>query len=210
MKSNLFPIVKQGWNYIAYSFGAFIVLNIFNLEFFAFFAFALMLFFIFVFRNPERELPRFGMNSVVCPVDGKVLAIDEIKDSEFAYKITLESSYLDVGVLRVPIDGKVILLQKQSGTRLSFTKQLSTKLNENISLIIEDENANKVKISHILKQSFCEIKIDTIKSQDLFQSSRYGMMIDGITVIYLPQNFRLNISIGNELKGSESLLGYFS
>ena len=62
----------------------------------------------------------------------------------------------------------------------------------------------------MLKQSFDEIRIAAKESQSLLQGSRYGVMISGVTTIYLPQNFRLNINIGSELKASESLIGYFS
>jgi len=210
MKSNLLPIAKEGWNYIAYSFVAFIVFSILDLELFEFISFLILMFLIFVFRNPERELPRFGDNSVVSPVDGTVLAIDEVQDSDFAYKVTIDSSYKDVAILRAPIDANMNSINKQSGTRLSSNSLLSNKLNENATIVFEDKNSNKVKVFHMLKQSFSEIKIDAIKSQNLFQSSRYGVMIDGITTVYLPQNFRLNITVGNELKASESLIGYFS
>ncbi|WP_455756800.1 phosphatidylserine decarboxylase [Sulfurimonas sp.] len=210
MKNNLFPIAKEGWNYIAYSFVAFVVFSILDLDFFEFISFLLMLSLIFVFRNPERELPRFGDNSVVSPVDGSVLSIEEAQTSDYAYKVTIESSYTDVAILRAPMNAKMNSISKQSGTRLSSNSLLSNKLNENATIIFEDENSNKVKIYHMLKQSFSEIKIDAIKSQKLFQSSRYGVMVDGITTIYLPQNFRLNITVGNELNASESLIGYFS
>jgi len=210
MKNNLLPIAKEGWNYIAYSFIAFIVFAIFDLVFFQVISFVLIIFFLFVFRNPERELPRFDTNSVVSPVDGTVLSIDEIQNSDFLYKVTLQSNYTDVSILRSPMNAKINSIEKQSGARLSSSSFLSNKLNENATIIFEDENSNKIKLSHMLNQSFAEIKIDAIKSQNLFQSSRYGVMIDGITTIYLPQNFRLNITVGNELKASESLIGYFS
>lgn len=96
------------------------------------------------------------------------------------------------------------------GARLSQFETLAKNINENSQLIFEDVNSNKVKVSHMLKQSFDGIKIGVIENQQLSQASRYGVMINGVTTIYLPQNFRLNISIGNELKASETLIGYFS
>jgi len=35
-------------------------------------------------------------------------------------------------------------------------------------------------------------------------------MMSGISELYLPKNFRLNISQGDEVKASQTLLGYFS
>ena len=210
MKNNLLPVAKEGWNYIGYSILAFIVSAVLDLGILEFLAFLSTVFFIFVFRNPERELPRFEQNSVISPVDGTVLAIDEINSSDYAYKVTVESSYADVSILRTPVSGLIYSIHKENGARLGKESSLSHTLNENATIVFEDSNSNRLKVSHMLKQSFCGIKLDPFKSQKIVQTSRYGVMVNGITTIYLPQNFRLNISIGNELKSSENLIGYFS
>ena len=210
MRNNLLPIAKEGWKYIAYSFAAFIIFAVVDLELLSGLAFVLSAFFIFVYRNPERELPRFEQNSVVCPVDGTILSIDEIDGKDYAYKVTIDSNYLDVPVLRSPISGSVVSLDKSHGTRLGLDSTLANKLNESVNIVFEDNNSNKLKVSHKLKQSLDGIQIDSFKSQNMLQTSRYGVMINGITTIYLPQNFRLNISVANEVKASETLVGYFS
>jgi len=68
----------------------------------------------------------------------------------------------------------------------------------------------RLKITHRLKQSFSPLFIEAIESHNLQQIARYGLMINGITSIYFPDNFRLNVNVGDELKASESLIGYFS
>jgi phosphatidylserine decarboxylase len=77
-------------------------------------------------------------------------------------------------------------------------------------LVFENIDGNKVKIVHTCKQSFDGIHTDIIKAQNLPQSYRYGTMINGVTTLYLPRNFRLNINVANELSASETLIGYFS
>lgn len=210
MKNNLLPIAKEGLAYIGYSFLAFIIFAILDLELFEFLAFIAIIFFIFVFRNPERELPRFEQHSVISPVDGTVLAIDEISDKDYAYKVTIDSGYLDVAILRAPVSGLVSYVEKVSGSRLGNNTLLSQKINENINIVFEDSNSNVLKLSHVLKQSFDGIKIDLRESKNVMQTSRYGVMAYGVTTIYLPQNFRLDISVGNELKAAETLVGYFT
>lgn len=210
MRNNLFPIAKEGWNFIGYSALAFVVFSIFDFDFFEFISFLAIIFFIFVYRNPEREMPTFQESSVVSPVDGVVSSIEEIEDEEYAYKIEVSSSYLDVSVLRVPMNSTLKSFSIKHGARLSQFDSLAKNINENVQLIFEDANSNKVKVSHMLKQSFDGIKVGIIENQKLSQASRYGVMVNGVTTIYLPQNFRLNISVGNELKASETLIGYFS
>jgi len=210
MKSNLLPIAKEGWNYIGYSIGNLIICFILDLEIFTVLTFAAMICLSFIFRNPERELANFENLSVVSPADGKVLAIDEIEDSQYAYKLTIDNSFLDVSILRIPMTSNVTSVKKENGTRLGFDEELSEKINENTILVFQDDKKNKLKIVHRLKQSFCPIEIGLIESKKFNQSSRYGVMVNGITTIYLPQNFRLNVSVLDEVKASETLIGYFS
>lgn len=210
MRNNLFPIAKEGWNFVGYSVLAFIVFAVFDFDFFEFISFLAIIFFIFVYRNPEREMPTFQDSSVVSPVDGVVSSIEEIEDKEYSYKIEVNSSYLDVSVLRVPMNSTLEFFSIKHGARLSQFDSLAKNINENAQLVFTDSNSNKVKVLHMLKQSFDGIKVGVIENQKLSQASRYGVMVNGITTIYLPQNFRLNISVGNELKASETLIGYFS
>jgi len=210
MKNNLLPVAKEGWKFVFYSALAFVIFSVLDLEFLGFLAFLTTLMFVFVYRNPERDVPTFQEASVVSPVDGVVLSIEELEDDEYAYKVQIEGSYLDVAVLRAPFSSLVEEFNITRGTKLPKFNPLAYKLNENATIIFKDTANNKIKISHRLKQSFDEIKIDIFKEQKFQQGSRYGVMVDGVTTIYLPQNFRLNISVGNQVKASESLIGYFS
>jgi len=63
---------------------------------------------------------------------------------------------------------------------------------------------------HRLKQSFDSIHIDAFVNQTRLQGGRYGVMLNGVTTLYLPLNFRLNVNVGNQVKASETLVGYFS
>ncbi len=209
-KNNLFPVAKEGWIYVGYSVLIFIIFSIMDLEFLEFFSFLTIIFFLFIYRNPERATPFFHENSIVSPVDGKVIAITELNDKDYAYKVEMDSSYFNVSLLRVPFDSILKSVSVQRGARLSRFDSLSKKINENAELVFEDKNANNIKISHILKQSFSPIKIEALQAQNFLQGNRYGVMVSGTTTIYLPQNIRLNVAVGNELTGSESLIGYFS
>ncbi|MCK4974308.1 MAG: phosphatidylserine decarboxylase, partial [Sulfurimonas sp.] len=210
MKNNLLPIAKEGWNYILCAILLFVVFAFLDLDFLQFFAFLATIFFIFVFRNPEREQLHYQENSVVSPVDGVVASIKELKDDKYAYKIEIDSSYFNVSLLRTPFSSSIQSIEKQNGARLSTLSSLSKKINENSELIFIDKNSNTAKISHRVKQSFMGIDIKAKESQNFNQGSRYGVMVNGVTTLYLPQNFRLNISVGSELVASETLVGYFT
>ncbi|MDQ7045523.1 MAG: phosphatidylserine decarboxylase [Sulfurimonas sp.] len=208
--TNLFPVAKEGWNYIAYSLGVFVLTLLSDLEFLAIMFFAFSVFFIYVFRNPERELTIVQEKSVLSPVDGVIIDIEELDDSEYFYKLSLKSSYGDVSLFRAPMNAKVSSQGKYSGSRLTLQSPLGKKLNENTTLVFEDIHANKVKITHRVQESFCGIKTDSVQDKQIIQSSRYGVMVNGISEVYLPENFRLNVHLDDEVKASQTLLGYFS
>ena len=210
MKTNLLPVAREGWNYILGSLFLFITFAFFDLEFLEFFAFLAIIFFIYVFRNPERELVNFEDSSVVSPVDGLVASIEELKDDEYGYKVEIDSGFLNVCLLRVPLTSTLSEINIYNGSRLSKNSTLYNNINENAQLIFTDKNDNFLKVEHRLKQSFKSIDIETIKAQKLNQGSRYGVMINGVTTLYLPKNFRLNIGVGSEAVASRTLIGYFT
>lgn len=212
MKNNLLPIAKEGWNYVIGSVVAFLVFTLFNFDFLEFFSFLAILFFLFVFRNPEREHLLYQEDSVVAPVDGTVSSIEEIVDDGYiGYRVVIEGSYLNVGLLRAPFTATLEDVTNKRGARLSGLSPLSETLNEQAELVFSDKKSlNKLKIIHRLKQSFAPINIDAIENQAMMQGSRYGFMVNGTTTLCLPKNFRLNVSIGSELVASETLVGYFT
>ena len=210
MKNNLFIISKNGVPYVGYSFLTFLVFSFLDLELFATFSFFLFFFFIFVFRNPERELVFYQKNSFLSPCDGVVTSIEHLEESDYAYKIDIESSYLNVGILRAPMNCKVKNIELMRGARAAKKSKLFNTLNENIALTLIEEVNNEVKMVHKLKQSFAPIDVSLMEKQEIVQTARYGDMVNGITSIYFKSNFRINLNIGQEIKASETLIGYFS
>jgi len=210
MQTNLLPIAREGWKYLSYSFLFLILFLIFDFDILAFITLLITLFIGVTFRNPERETVLFEKASFLSPSDGRVVSIEEIDDSEFGYEIMIESDYLDVVLLRASSNQKLESLKKYNGTRTSKNSKLFQDLNEYAVLNFSDEFHNKFKIVYTLKNSFFPLVIDLIKGQEINRTSRYGVMSNGVTKLYLPKNFRLNISVGNRVKASESLIGYFS
>ncbi len=210
MRNNLFIIAKSGWSYIGYTALAFVIFSILDLDLLAFASFLLTVFFIYVFRNPEKEMPFFQPNSVVAPADGVVTTIQELEDSEYAYKIDIESSYFNIGVLRFPMDARVETVTVVKGSRVAKNSKLFALLNEYAELVFVDNAENRVKVLHRLKKSFSSIDIDLVQNQELMQRTRYGTIVNGVTSIYLKSNFRVNISVGQQTSASETLIGYFS
>lgn len=201
-------VIKNSLPYIAYSFAAFIIFLILDLEFLAVAAFGFMIFCVYIFRNPLREYFSVEERNVMSPVDGTVVKVDNLNDYEYMYKIVIDSGYLDVSILRAPLNAKVNLLRMQRGTRVSKKSKLFYDLNENIALSLVDSAGHNIKIVHRLKQSFAPLMLDIPKNNELVKFSSYGVMLCGMTEIYLPKNFKFNIEAGTKVLASQTVLGH--
>ena len=211
MKTNLFVIAKSGFSYVSFSLLATFIFAIFDLELLSLLSFLLFLVLSFIFRNPERELVNFEANSILSPVDGVVTDIEALEDnSEYGFCLRVNSNYKYVSLLRAPINGVVEVFSLVRGTKLASNSKHFENLNESASLTFKDESGNSLKVVHRLTQSFAPLDIDVQNRQKFMKSVRYGVMVCGVTEIYLPVDVRVNVSIGSNVKASETLLGFFS
>ena len=206
---DLFIIARSGWPYVTATLLALLFFLFLDIDFFAFVSLGLLLFVLYVFRNPERELNTFEEAAILSPVDGVVSVIEELEDEAFAYRIDILSSYTDVSLLRLPINATVVERSIQRGARLSIGST-HRELNENASLLLADAQNNRVKIIHRLSRSFAPLFIEVKEGQNLPKSARYGTMLSGMTSLYLPKNVRINVNPSSEVKASQTLIGYFS
>lgn len=210
MNKNLLPISKDGLPKIVYTLVFLLVTLALDLDILGFLSFVVLLGLIYIYRNPEREAVALGNNSVVSPVDGQVISIETLENAEYAYKIEIDSKLSNVAVLRAPMNAKVDDIKTLHGAKLSNTSTLFRKINEQSQITFKDENSNKMMVEHLSKMSFEDVIIDLYEDQSLVQSNRYGLVLNGITTLYLPHNFRVSVSVGNEVVASETLVGYFS
>jgi len=125
-------------------------------------------------------------------------------------KITIDNTYLDTYLLRMPFNGLVSFIRSEKSARVSSKSSLFSEINENSEIIFQDTNKNELKIIHVLKQSITNLDINIIYNQKLLQGSRYGIMVNDMTNIYLPQNFRINLGVGSQVIASQTLVGYFT
>lgn len=210
MNSNLFIVAKYASSYVAYSALAFVVFYMFGFEFLATIAFFITFYFIAIFRNPERELQVFESSSIIAPCDGVVSSIEELEDNEYRYKIEIDGSITDVGILRSPVNGKIASVLLTKGTKLSKRSKLFNDLNEALSVEFIDEKQNSIKVEHRTKQSLVPIFSDLKESQEVIKSIRYGFATNCVTTIYLKSNVRLNVQLAQQVRAAESLIANFS
>ena len=210
MRNNLLPIAQQGSSRVAFFAALFILFTLFDFDFLAFVSFVAALAVAYIYRNPEREILHFEKQSLLSPADGVIKEIATLEDdAEYGYCVTIEGSYNDVALLRIPCDGVVKEIKVTRGARLARWEDNFENLNEYAEVVFEADGENRVKTIHRLQRSCAPLDVDLIEAQPVRQGVRYGLAINAQTLLYLPKNFRLECVRGNELRGGVSLLGYF-
>jgi phosphatidylserine decarboxylase len=92
-----------------------------------------LLFTLYFFRDPERTSPQLD-NVVVSPADGKVLLIKKVESNKYvngeAWQVSVFMSPLNVHVNRIPIDGKIELVNYVHGEYLVAFHDKADERNE--------------------------------------------------------------------------------
>ena len=207
MMNDTFVVSKAGHKHIAVAAVFFILFTLLGWGFFKFLSLLALAFFVFIYRNPEREVPYFQNGSLVSPVDGKVTAINSLDNG---YEVVVKSSLFDTSILRAPFLAKVKSSHVRKGARLSTDIRKSMLLNEKLEVEFEDNKKHIVHVEHILDNSVDDITVNLHFDQEINQGKRYGVMTRGKTIIRLPITCRLSLHVGDQLRAGETLLGYVS
>lgn len=203
-------IARQGW------LGALILLAIFLFSVWfdwnvcSFISFVLLAIWLVMFRNPERIPSVAERNVFVSPVDG---IVRDITSSKEEVSVLIETSFLDVGMIRSPcdiIDGKC---EEKKGLSITYcSKEKRAQLNAAIYFTSLQNRMFSIEFRPVF-----------FSSQHLFTCSnlsigeRMGFMKVGTTRIVFPRKttknniaeIELKVNIGDNLKASQSVIGYF-
>ncbi|MCK5905950.1 MAG: phosphatidylserine decarboxylase family protein, partial [Flavobacteriales bacterium] len=93
------------------------------------------------FRNPKRNSV-LNENHILSSVDGEVVAIEEVEETEYfkdkRLQISVFMSPLNVHVTRYPIGGKVLLSKYHKGKYLAAWLPKSSTENERTTVVVEN------------------------------------------------------------------------
>ena len=170
----------------------------------------LTLFSMYFFRDPQRIPP--NNNGFLSPADGKVVQIINVEDEEIgsAKQISIFLSIFNVHRQRVPLSGKVISKQYNSGKFLAAFNHKASFDNEQTVVTFESEDGKQYKIKQIagliarriLNYMKPEIKVQQGEKLGFI---RFGSRID----IILPTDFQIDVSLGDMVKANQSIIGRF-
>lgn len=182
-------------------------------DFFAFVAFMATAVIAFWYRNPEREVRHFNKGAIASVCDGKVVGIKNIDSCNYfdgpATQIEIDVSLLDVGFIRAPFDATVTSHSLLRGVKLNAYSALASKLNEQLELSFTQES-NTLALKVIAQPAMEPFSSYVHLNSDVMSGSRVALCIHSLVIIYLPQSVRVNVNVGDTLKASDTLLGYFA
>jgi phosphatidylserine decarboxylase len=163
-------------------------------------------FFLWFFRDPEREIPT-GEGLVVSPGDGLVQEADWIETTAGSrLRVSIFLSVVDVHVNRIPIDGTVTLVDYRQGQFVNAMTPESAVLNEQTLIMIEGEG-HSVSFKQIAGLLARRIVCNLVEGQQVERGARMGMIKFGSRVdVLMPAEARLYVKVGDRVKGGTSVI----
>ena len=170
----------------------------------------LTLFTLYFFRDPQRIPP--NNNDFLSPADGKVVQIIDVEDEEIglAKQISIFLSVFNVHRQRVPLSGKVISKQYNSGKFLAAFNHKASLDNEQTVVTFETEDGKQYKIKQIAGLIARRILNYMEPENSVQRGQRLGFIRFGSRVdIIVPTDFQINVSLGDAVLGNQTIIGRF-
>ncbi|MBP9150823.1 MAG: phosphatidylserine decarboxylase family protein [Flavobacteriales bacterium] len=171
----------------------------------------IFLIFLQFFRSPKRNLV-ISSRSIVCPADGKVVAIEEVEEPEYfngekRIQVSVFMSPLNVHLNRYPISGRIAYSKYHPGKFLVAWHPKSSTENERNTVVVETEFGVSVLIRQIA--GFVARRIvwychedDRVKQGDELGFIKFGSRVD----LFLPLDAKIKVEIDEKVQGGISIL----
>lgn len=171
----------------------------------------MVLFFVYFFRDPERNTPE-GENLIISPADGKVVLIRDTHEGEYLNKdvkqISIFLSPLNVHVNRVPVTGTIEYVKYYAGRYLMAWEDHASEENERAHFGVQHPGGTKLFFKQIT--GFLARRIvyhlkegDKVEAGDRFGIMKFGSRMD----ILVPSNVQVYVKEGDITVAGETIIG---
>ena len=165
---------------------------------------------LYFFRDPHRRTPK--EQGFLSPADGKIIQIIDSEDEELGSIkiIAIFLSIWDVHSQRVPLSARVISKKYNSGNFFAAFKQKASEFNEHSIVLFETERGKRFKIKQIAGLVARRIINYMEPNRFVNRGQRLGFIRFGSRVeILVPQDFQIDINVGDIVIGNYTILGRF-
>ena len=168
----------------------------------------LAFFFLWFFRDPEREIPQQD-GALVSPADGKVTDVSIVNTEHGKQaRISIFLSVFDVHVNRCPISGVIRDVRYQRGKFLDARSPQCADQNEQ-NVVTVDGDGQRVVFKQIAGLLARRIVFTPKLGDRLERGERVGLIKFGSrTDVLFDADARLNVKVGDRVKGGASVLAY--
>ena len=181
------------------------------LQYLLFFTLFVLLFLILqFFRNPKRTT-LLNDNTVVSPVDGKVVVIEEVFEPEFfkekRLQVSVFMSPINVHVTRYPIGGQVAYSKYHPGKYLVAWHPKASTENERTTVVVDNPTYGKVLYRQIAGALAKRIVNYAKQGDAATQGEDSGFIKFGSRVdLFLPLDTKIKVNLNQKVKGGESII----
>lgn len=214
MPANRYPLLaREGWPHIVIVGIAAVAVHYFGGAWIAAPFWLALLFVLQFFRDPVRVIPD-APGLLVCPADGRVIAVGEVDDPYLkrrALRISIFMNVFDVHSNRMPVAGKVMQAWYHRGRFLNAALDKASEANERNALWLrtgEGRDLVVVQVAGLIaRRILCYVRPET----EVQRGERYGFIRFGSRVdVYLPTDTRPRVQLGDKVKGGSDVLAEFA
>ena len=206
-----FPIARAGYPFIYAAAFAAAIFALLELTALALFMLAATICICCFFRDPDRVIPNVD-DAVVSPADGKVIVITKLEKTPFyegpCTKISIFMTVLNVHVNRMVAAGNISDIAYYPGKFYSADKPKASLENEHNAVFLKTDSGKTVCVVQIAGLIARRIICMVQKGDQLKRGQRFGLICFGSRLdVYLPEDFQVNVSVGDKVRAGASILG---
>ncbi|WP_445382761.1 phosphatidylserine decarboxylase family protein [Robiginitalea sp. IMCC43444] len=160
------------------------------------------------FRNPKRVAPK-NFNEILAPVDGKVVAIEEVEESEYfkdkRIQVSIFMSPINVHVTRYPASGVITFSKYHPGKYLVAWHPKSSEENERTTVVIRTPKFGEILYRQIAGAMARRIVNYAEEGDSVQQGEDSGFIKFGSRVdLFLPLNSLVTVKLNQKVKGAKT------
>jgi phosphatidylserine decarboxylase len=178
-----------------------------GLQIFALFVLIMILQF---FRNPNREM-QANDYQIIAPVDGKVVVIEEVFESEYfkdkRLQVSIFMSPINVHVTRYAASGKINFSKYHPGKFLVAWHPKASEENERTTVVIETKEFGEILYRQIAGALARRIVNYAVEGTQVTQGEDAGFIKFGSRVdLFLPIGTKINVNLSEKAIGNRTVI----
>ena len=208
-----YPIIaKEGWLFIGISIAASLATSLWCLKA-SIPLWIISLFILQFFRDPTRPIPH-DKNLIISAADGRVISIEKTTDpykKRKTIKVSVFMNVFNVHSNKAPVSGAIIKKWYSPGKFFNASLSKASLENERCALLIETQDKQLITCVQIAGLIARRILCYKKTGDKLLKGERYGFIRFGSRVdLYLPENSKIKVGLGQKVKSCQSVIAELS